>query len=315
MDSGIDRINIMNFVDSEPLLIARMQTELDYAKQKNLEISAAVETQNLSLSSISFFEEGKEYMQNTLVAADKALRQLAPSVWQEFTIHDYHAMLEMPSSNGTQYVSDRINVCMYVWQWWLAFNNGTADRQAMWTFLAAQPYTITRILFESEALLREDQQTLQAFIDEAASKGYQVEMAVGFSRWVLPQYHNWVEEIMQLAANFIRYGPVSDPLNNPPTGAPPFPTASPAPTVVKTDIPWPTDGGFPTNMPTAAPTGTSGGGGGGDGTAAPTSAPTGTSGGGGRVPIFQSEAAVLPARAGVAAGLALALGVLLAALA
>ena len=158
----------------------------------------------------------------------------------------------------------------------------------MWTFLAAQPYTITRILFESESLLDSDQMSLQAFITEAAAHGYEVELAVGFSYWTLPQYHVYVETLMQIAANFILLGPAADPFN--PGSGPAFPTNSPAPTVIKTDVPWPTDvgGGTPTSAAwptTASPSGSDGSSTGAPGPSAKATDPPN------RVPDFQLSAA------------------------
>ena len=294
--SGVDRVCVMNFVDSYSLQIARITDMVTLAKQYNKPLCAAVETQNLSYSPVSFFEEGSQYLQNTLVQADQTPHQMAPSQWTNYFIHDYAALLELPSSpSNYQYVSNRINVCIYVWQWWLAWANYTTDRQQMWTFLAAQPYTVTHILFESEALLYSDQASLQAFIEEAATKGYQVEMAVGFAKWALAPYHYYVVTLMQIAANFIRLGPIPDPYNPPADGSPSLPTNSPAPTVYKTDVPWPTDAFSPptpspsaagptaTGTTTAAPSSTATG-----TTPAATAAPTGTAGG--RVPGLQSSA-------------------------
>jgi hypothetical protein len=257
--TGVDRVCVMNFVDTYSTQVSRMTAMVALATAKNKPLCAVVETQNVDYNRVSFYEEGAAYMQNTLVAADATLRQMAPAQWQGYFLHDYEAMLELPMNGPgytAAYVSNRIDVCVYVWEWWLALSNGTAARQQMWTYLAAQPYAVTRILFESEALLQTDQAALQAFIEEAATRGYHVELAAGFARWALPSYHAYVLGLMQMAANFIRLGPLADPWN-PPTegGVPGLPTNTPAPTVFKTDLPWPTSALGPSMAP--VPTGSS----------------------------------------------------------
>ena len=152
---------------------------------------------------------------------------------------------------------------MYVWQYWLALPAYAVDRAGLWAFLAAQPYAIHRITFESEDLLQNHQAELQAFLDEAAAHGYAVDLAVGAPAMAMTQYHAYVGALMQLAANFYLYGPVSDPFA-PPPGEPVPDGNAPSPdddnagsSHGSSDLPspgWTLQAPAPTGTPTAAAT-------------------------------------------------------------
>ena len=207
----------MDFVDSVDGMLARASWEVQYCASLGKPISLAVETQNVGANAVTFYEEGPEAMQSVLAAVAGAWAAPYASVWRGFEIHDYLSWRNMPPSNATaRYTADRLDAAVYVWQYWLALPAYAVDRAGLWAFLAAQPYTINRITFESEDLLQNHQAELQAFLDEAAAHGYAVDLAVGAPAMAMTQYHAYVGALMQLAANFYLYGPVSDPFAPPP---------------------------------------------------------------------------------------------------
>ena len=218
IDAGPDQLNLMDFVDSVDGMLARASWEMQYCASLGKPISLAVETQNVGANAVTFYEEGPEAMQNVLAAVAGTWAAPYASVWRGFEIHDYLSWRNMPPPpNATaRYTADRLDAAVYVWQYWLALPAYAVDRAGLWAFLAAQPYTISRITFESEDLLQNHQRELQAFLDEAAAPGYAVDLAVGAPAMAMTQYHAYVGALMQLAANFYLYGPVSDPFSPPP---------------------------------------------------------------------------------------------------
>ena len=208
----------MNFATTEAALLDRASGEVAYCKSLGRKISVAVETQDVGEPNVSFFDQGKQYMQNVLAAVNATWRAQAGGLFEGIIVHDSTHWPLLKDSVGYSYNGVRLPVGVYVWQYWLALPAYTVERDELWSFLAAQPYTITTIQFESELLLRTNQAALQSFIDEAAARGYKVTLSLGASVLAETAYHPYVESLMQLAANFYKYGPLATPYS-PPAGA------------------------------------------------------------------------------------------------
>jgi len=247
----------MNFADVASGMYNKVAWEFEYCQSIGRDVSMTVETQDIGLDSATFYEEGKQQMQNVLVAVNTTLHANFPDVFQGMEIHDYINWLTLTDSPGVEYSAHRLPVSVYVWQWWFALPDYTAERAELWDFLAAQPYDISVITFEAQLLLSSRQADLQFFIDEAAAHGYQVALAIGAAVMAQTGYHDYVLSLMQMAANFYEYGPLADPLH-PPEGAR-APEAIPPPAEgyggAEEDIPPPLGGTLypPTTKPPTTP--------------------------------------------------------------
>lgn len=69
-----DRITLMSYRDSAEKIYNFAKTEIEYAKKVNKQVNLGVETQDVNDDLVTFFEEGKNYMNNEL----NKLRNLIP---------------------------------------------------------------------------------------------------------------------------------------------------------------------------------------------------------------------------------------------